>query len=105
HWLPLFHERMDTLFDYVADAPLVLDPLAEDAAGERLAQVKDYHDARKQAHDSDPAKSSYKPLPPDALYLSPSEWRERLEAHALARTAPFEVPAKSGEVSIDCGGR
>ena len=56
HWLPLFHERMDTLFDYVANAPLVLDPLAEDAAGERLAQVKDYYDARKEAHDADPAK-------------------------------------------------
>src|SRR5208282_6040561 len=25
HWLPLFHERLDTVFDYVADAPVVLD--------------------------------------------------------------------------------
>ncbi len=22
HWLPLFHERMDTLFDYLAERPL-----------------------------------------------------------------------------------
>jgi transcription-repair coupling factor (superfamily II helicase) len=105
HWLPLFHQRMDTLFDYVADAPIVLDPLAEDAAGERLALIKDYHDARKEAYDADPAKSSYKPLPPNALYLAPGEWRDRLEAHALARTAPFEAPEKAGEISIDCGGR
>jgi transcription-repair coupling factor (superfamily II helicase) len=105
HWLPLFHERMDTLFDYVADAPLVLDLLAEDAAGERLAQIQDYYDARKEAHDSDPATSSYKPLPPGALYLSPSEWRERLDARPLARSAPFEAPETAGEVSIDCGGR
>ena len=105
HWLPLFHERMDVLFDYVSDAPLLLDPLAEEAAGERLAQIKDYYDARKEAHESDPAKSTYKPLPPDALYLSPREWRERLDAHALARTAPFEVLEKSAGISIDCGGR
>ena len=27
HWLPLFYERMDTLFDYLGDAPLMLDSL------------------------------------------------------------------------------
>jgi transcription-repair coupling factor (superfamily II helicase) len=29
HWLPLFHKNLETLFDYVADAPVVLEPLAE----------------------------------------------------------------------------
>ena len=46
HWLPLFHTGMNTMFDYVDGAPLLLDNQAEDAAGERLAQVKDYYDAR-----------------------------------------------------------
>src|SRR5882757_6751435 len=36
HWLPLFHEKLDTLFDYLPGAPVVLEPLVEDAAGERL---------------------------------------------------------------------
>ena len=36
HWLPLFYERMDTLFDYLGDAPLLLDPLVDDAATERV---------------------------------------------------------------------
>ena len=69
HWLPLFYDGLDTLFDYIGGAPLVLDPLAEEAASERLAQIRDYYDARKSAHDADPANSPYKPLPPDALYL------------------------------------
>jgi transcription-repair coupling factor (superfamily II helicase) len=47
HWLPLFHDHLDTLFDYVEGVPVVFDPLVEDAAGERLAQVKDYYDARR----------------------------------------------------------
>ncbi|HXL64759.1 MAG TPA: transcription-repair coupling factor, partial [Xanthobacteraceae bacterium] len=39
HWLPLFHEQMETLFDYLggqAATPIILEPLAEEAAHERL---------------------------------------------------------------------
>src|SRR3989440_10959272 len=49
HWLPLFHERLETIFDYVAGSCVVLEPLAEDAARERLDQIKDYYEARAQA--------------------------------------------------------
>ena len=49
HWLPLFHDKLDTLFDYVPGAPVILENLAEDAARERLAQIKDYYEARKEA--------------------------------------------------------
>src|SRR5499425_1019211 len=45
HWLPLLHERMETIFEYVPGSPVVLEPLAEDAARERLAQIKDYYEA------------------------------------------------------------
>ena len=47
HWLPLFHDRLDTLFDYVPGAPVVLEHLVEDAARERLAQIKDYFEAHQ----------------------------------------------------------
>ena len=43
HWLPLFYERLDTLFDYVGGAPLVLDARAEEAAESRFAQIADYY--------------------------------------------------------------
>ena len=49
HWLPLFHDRLDTLFDYLPGTPIALEPLAEDAARERLAQITDYYEARQQA--------------------------------------------------------
>ena len=32
HWLPLLYDNLDTIFDYVADAPFVLDSRAEEAA-------------------------------------------------------------------------
>ena len=52
--------------------------LAEDAARERLAQIADYYEARKEALDEQGAAPPYKPLPPDRLYLAEDEWRERL---------------------------
>jgi transcription-repair coupling factor (superfamily II helicase) len=102
HWLPLFHDRMDTLFDYLPGAPLIVENQAEDAARERLAQIKDYYEARK-----DPiAESSvpYKPLPPDRLYLPETEWNERLNTAALARLTPFAVP-DSATAHFDVGTR
>ncbi len=103
HWLPLFHTKMDTLFDYLDGAPILLDRLAEDAAGERLAQIRDYHDARREQYDSDPANAPYKPLKSDALYLAPEEWRRRLDGASLARVTPFEQPPS--KTVIACAGR
>jgi transcription-repair coupling factor (superfamily II helicase) len=105
HWLPLFYDGLDTLFDYVGDAPLVMDSLADDAAGERLALIKDYYDARKSAHDANPAHSSYKPLAADALYLSPEEWRKRLTQSALVRVSPFSGSESPQGNVIDCAAK
>ena len=105
HWLPLYYDGLDTLFDYIGDAPVLLDSLAEDAAGERLSQIKDYNDARKEAYDSDHAGAAYKPVPPDELYLAPEEWRKRLDAAPLVRISPFGQPEGVKGSVIDCGGR
>ena len=98
HWLPLFHDRLETIFDYLPATALALEHLAEDAAHERLAQITDYYDARRDAlkESADPI---YKPLPPDRLYLGESEWKERLERSAFARLTPFAVP-DAGAVNI-----
>jgi transcription-repair coupling factor (superfamily II helicase) len=103
HWLPLFHDRLDTLFDYLPGTPIVLEPLAEDAAHERLAQVADYFEARRQM-PAGGAGAPYKPLPPDRLYLSETEWRERLEASAFARLSHFAQPEGAANL-IDAGTR
>ena len=81
HWLPLFHDKLDTLFDYLPGTPVVLEPLAEDAARERLAQIADYYEARREALDADRAGTLYKPLPPDRLYLT----EDRMERAARRR--------------------
>ncbi|MEP9353382.1 transcription-repair coupling factor [Xanthobacter sp. KR7-65] len=103
HWLPLFHERMDTLFDYLEGGTLLLDPLAEEAAGERIAQIADYYDARKQAQELT-GGTVYNPLPPDRLYLAGPEWSKRLARMRLARLSPFATPEGGEGQVIDLGG-
>jgi len=91
HWLPLFHSKLATLFDYLPGAPLVLEPLVEEAAQERHDQVKDYYEARKEAFEAGQSPL-YKPLPPERLYLTEKEWKRSLQEIALARITSFSVP-------------
>ncbi len=107
HWLPLFHPQLDTLFDYIEATPIAIEPLAEEAAHERLAQIADYYQARKDALDQAGQGGSgapYKPLPPDRLYLPEAEWRECLEKSALARLSPFAAPEGNAD-AIEIGAR
>ncbi|MGC1956649.1 MAG: transcription-repair coupling factor [Pseudolabrys sp.] len=101
HWLPLFHDKLETIFDYLPDTPLVLEHLAEDAAHERFTQITDYYDARRDALKQG-GTPPYKPLPPERLYLGEAEWKERLETSALARLTPFAVPERD---TLDVGAR
>jgi transcription-repair coupling factor (superfamily II helicase) len=102
HWLPLFHGKLDTLFDYVPGAAVVLEPLAEDAAHERFAQIADYYEARQQALEADRAGTIYKPLPPERLYLGEAEWKSLLRQGQLALLTPFADPDAA---VIDAGTR
>jgi transcription-repair coupling factor (superfamily II helicase) len=104
HWLPLFADGMATLFDHVGDAPVILDHLADEAVSERLDQIADHYGARKSALESTAGSGvPYKPLPPERLYLTKTEWTGRLAERPLARLSPFAAPENPGVV--DMGGR
>ncbi|KRE11164.1 transcription-repair coupling factor [Bosea sp. Root381] len=106
HWLPLLAERLDTLFTYLPDVPLVLDHQVEDAVGERISLIKDYYDARKAAMEQPSAGGMpYKPLKPDALYLSPADWRGVIDQSGVAALTPFQLPDSDGKLIIDLGAR
>ena len=45
HWLPLFHEQLDSVFDYFKGFCLISDHQIEEAVGERLEQVEDHYQA------------------------------------------------------------
>jgi transcription-repair coupling factor (superfamily II helicase) len=100
HWLPLFHDRLDTLFDYVPGSAVAIEPLSEDAAHERFAQIADYYEARKNPLEAASAGPPYKPLPPDRLYLTEDEWKAKLGKTALARVTQFSVPEAKDVIDI-----
>jgi transcription-repair coupling factor (superfamily II helicase) len=103
HWLPLFHERLETLFDYLPEAILGLDSLTDEAVAARFAVIAEHHQNRAAVGRFGGRDAAYKPLPPDALYLTPTEWREKLTGRVAA--AFGAVPSHDGRrVSFDAGG-
>src|SRR5690606_38236617 len=64
------------------------------------------YEARKEGMgQKQPGVAPYRPLPPDALYLSPEEWAKRLKDVPVARLTPFQVPETAGQIVIDCAAR
>ena len=103
HWLPLFYERMETLFDYVGEEALIaLDHLASEARDERLAMIADAYDARVEASKAK-GGTVYRALAPDQLYLTAEEWDERLAAVANRRFSPFQ--REEGANVLDLGAK
>ncbi|HSD91566.1 MAG TPA: transcription-repair coupling factor [Methyloceanibacter sp.] len=104
HWLPLFHDRLDTLFDYLPDAAVTLDPLVDEALARRLEQVADHYDARAQALERKAfGAPPYHPVPPDSLFPSEANWQRALDSRKVVALDPFEHPEAPGFVSF--GGR
>ncbi len=96
HWLPLFVERLETLFDYLPDAPVTLDHECEQARDARIEIIRDYHDARMTFLESRPAAMAdappYRPLPPEMLHLDAAEFERALGSRAVGQFFPFAAP-------------
>ena len=106
HWLPLFHDRLDTLFDYLPGALVSLDPLVDDARTKRLEQVADHYEARAQALERKAfGAPPYHPVPPESMFLSEAEWQQALASRQTIALDPFEHPETPGGKIVSFGGR
>jgi transcription-repair coupling factor (superfamily II helicase) len=105
HWMPLFHARLDTLFDYLPEAAIVLDDQAEASADERFAQIADFHASRKafQVVERKSNVPVYKPLPTALLYLDRASFDAVLARRPVGVLSPF-APAE-GSGGFDADGR
>ena len=111
HWLPLFHENMETLFDYTGRVPTFFTAQAEEALKARLDLVADYYATRKSLRDMESEKgprkgvsfaAPYKPLSPDALYLTEAEWGNVYSSRIARIFSPFTAPDSLS--ALDAGG-
>src|SRR5690606_34411956 len=94
--LPLFHERLETMFDYLPGAPVVFDHLAAEAIGERHALIADHYEARQRQSSGGAGEAvPYKPVPPQFMYLSPEEVKRRAEEALSISLSAFDLPDTS----------
>jgi transcription-repair coupling factor (superfamily II helicase) len=106
HWLPLFHEILGTLFDYLPDAVLVCDHKFEDARRARGEMISDCFEARQStsARGLSLLDIPYHPLPPDRLYLTGDDWSRALDGRSMLTLQPFAAPGDAAGIE-DAGGR
>jgi transcription-repair coupling factor (superfamily II helicase) len=91
HWLPLFEEKLATLWDHLSPDDVVVRDAGVGAAAEgRLEAIADYYENRKRAEAAQPG--SYRPLPAKALYLDEAEWSAALAASRAHLATGFHEP-------------
>jgi transcription-repair coupling factor (superfamily II helicase) len=100
HWLPLFEERLATVFDFLGDDDIVLrDSGTDGSLDSRWESVEDYFQNRTRMMAAEPG--SYRPLPPTALYLGRDEWGEAVKSSPIHRSSPF--PEAESATTIEFG--
>jgi transcription-repair coupling factor (superfamily II helicase) len=90
HWLPLFEDRLATLFDHLEGTAIVRDAGTQAAGEQRFEAIADYFDNRTRAMSGE--VGSYRPLPPEMLYLGADDWSAMVAALPAHLTSPFHQP-------------
>ncbi len=94
HWLPLFYDRMETVFDYLADTPVIIEHLAREALAERSDQITDHYEARLRHAEGEGIGDAvpYKPVSPEKMFLDPTAIEGQLAGRTVIDLSPFEQP-------------
>ncbi|NOC82547.1 transcription-repair coupling factor [Ruegeria sp. HKCCD6428] len=104
HWLPFFHEKLETLFDYLPDATITVDDQVTPARLARWETIADQYETRRLALENRSRMDTvYKPTPPGLLYLDDAAWEAAVADRRVMQFSP--LPQASGPGVIDAGGR
>jgi transcription-repair coupling factor (superfamily II helicase) len=104
HWLPFFHEKLETLPDYLPGAPIVQDDHLTPARLSRWDMIKDQYETRQHALKSKGRGDTvYKPVPPGLLYLDDAAWQQAVTGRRVVQFSA--LPQATGMNVVDAGGR
>ncbi len=104
HWLPFFHARLETLFDYLPGASVFLDDAVTPARLARWDSIADGYDARRAAMTARGRLDTvYKPCAPELLYLDDATWDAALGNTRVVQLSP--LPQAPGPGCVDAFGR
>ncbi|MDB5695319.1 MAG: transcription-repair coupling factor [Sphingomonas bacterium] len=102
HWLPLFEDKLTTLYDHLGPAVMVRDFGVPAAAEQRFEAIADYYENRKRAEAAQPG--SYRPLPAKSLYLDAAEFGTSNATASAHLTTPFHEPESATVVDLGVDG-
>ncbi len=100
HWLPLYYERLETLFDYLPGAAVALDPQLDSFRKDRIDAIADFYQARLNTPRGTQA-APYRPVRPDQFTLDEREWLGLLQTRQVAELGAFATPGEG----FDAGAR
>ncbi|WP_204114342.1 transcription-repair coupling factor [Shimia biformata] len=104
HWLPFFHDHLETLFDYLPKATITQDDQVDPIRLARWDTIADQYETRRLAQaNRSRLDTVYKPVPAGLLYLDDAAWEQAVAGRRVLRFSP--LPQASGPGVIDAGGR
>jgi transcription-repair coupling factor (superfamily II helicase) len=104
HWLGFFHDRLETLFDYLPDASVMLDDQVTPMRLSRWEGIDDAYDSRREAMTAKGRlDTAYKPAAPGLLYLDDAGFEAAVAGHRVIQFSPN--PASPGPGVLDASGR
>jgi transcription-repair coupling factor (superfamily II helicase) len=106
HWLPLYYETLETIFDYLPDAVVMLDHQAEEVRHDRVAAIADFYETRREAMRAARRGGApvYRPVRPDQAFLDEAEWGRALARRRVGQFSPFTLPEGTA-LTVDAGAR
>ncbi|MEM7214733.1 MAG: transcription-repair coupling factor [Pseudomonadota bacterium] len=106
HWLPLFYDGLDSIFDYAREFCFTYSTELPEALKLRDDQIRDHYDARLQAIEQKiDGGTPYKPVEPESLYLPCAQALELLKEHCAVGISPFDQPETDDFRVVSAGGR
>ena len=104
HWLPFFHDGLETLFDYLPKSTITIDEQVSAARLSRWDTIVDQYETRKIAMEQKSRSDTvYKPISPELLYLDDAAFTVALAGHRVIEFNP--LAQASGPGVVDAGGR
>ncbi|MFV0293596.1 MAG: transcription-repair coupling factor, partial [Paracoccus sp. (in: a-proteobacteria)] len=103
HWLPWFHDGLDSIFDYLPDAAVMLDDRIDQVREARWDTITEQFSARREAASQRGSDSIYCPVAPEAMFAPETEWTGWLAGRRQLHLSVNAVPPGPGV--LDAGGR
>lgn len=99
HWLPLFHEHLESIFDYIPPNSMVfLENGVSTAIIEKYNLTEDYYTTRLMPAPK--GSQPYKAIKPKTLYLNIDDVEEKLSKFNTIKLSPFVSGEEGAKLNI-----